>query len=74
MENGKICLSEDEIMEKKHYVLQYKKYPHGGGWVTFDRKYDTYEEAEAARQKTLTPSSYRVAESYTVVRYKAVKK
>ncbi len=62
-------------MNERHYVLQYNRY-HGecNNWETVSRRYDTYEEAEAARQKMPAPSCYRVAESYTVTRYKAVKK
>ena len=61
-------------MEKKHYVLQWRKYPHSNNWETISRTYPTYEEAEAARLRMPAPSCYRVAESYTVIRYKAVKK
>ena len=60
-------------MNEKHYVLQYKRYPHSNQWETISRQYATYAEAEARRLQMPAPSSYRVAESYTVVRYKAVK-
>lgn len=44
------------------------------GWVTLDSKqYDTLEEARAAYNKLLFKSDYRIAEAYTVVRYKPVK-
>lgn len=60
----------------KHYILQYNRY-HGDKytkWENLSREYDTFEEAEAARLKMPAPNCYRVAESYTVVRYKAVRK
>ncbi len=60
-------------MDKKHYVLQGRHFPHSNNWETLYCKYDTYEEAEAARLRLPAPNTYRVAESYTVVRYKAVK-
>lgn len=60
-------------MNKKHYVLQFRRYPHSNNWDTVSRPYATFEEAEAARLRMPAPSCYRVAESYTVVRYKAVK-
>lgn len=62
-------------MTEKHYILQYNRY-HSDKYTTWEnqpRKYDTYAEAEAARLKMPAPSCYRVAESYTVVRYKAAK-
>ena len=61
-------------MNEKHYVLQFRRYPHSNNWQTVSRRYDTYEEAEAARLRMPAPSCYRVAESYTVIRYKAVKR
>ena len=63
-------------MEKKHYVLQFCRYPKEKyvSWETLAGRYDTYEEAEATRLRMPAPSCYRVAESYTVIRYKAVKK
>lgn len=63
-------------MHEKHYVLQYNRYPDDKytSWEVASRPYATYEEAEAARQKMPAPSCYRVAESYVVIRYKAVKK
>ena len=61
-------------MEKKHYVLQFRKYPHSDKyWVTMAGEYKTAEEAEGVRLRMPVPSWYRVAESYTVIRYKAVK-
>ena len=60
-------------MEEKHYVVQFRRYPHSNVWGTVSGPYATIEEAEAARQKMPCPSSYRVAESYVQIRYKAVK-
>lgn len=60
-------------MDEKHYVLQYRKYPHSNTWETCSRPIKTYEQAEALRKRMPAPSLYRVAESYTVIRYKAVK-
>lgn len=62
-------------MSNKHYILQYNRY-HGDKytkWENLPRKYDTFAAAEADRLKTPAPSCYRVAESYTVVRYKEAK-
>ncbi len=61
------------VSEQKHYVLQYRKYPQSNKWETLAMKHDSYEEAEARRQQMIAPHLYRVAESYTVVRYRAVK-
>ena len=61
-------------MYEKHYVLQYKRYPHSNEWYTVSREYKTFEEAEARRQQMPAPNSYRVAESYIVIRYKAAKR
>lgn len=61
----------------KHYVLQWKP-DSNRPWITLDRKYPTLEVAEnimeAKRKADLPCAKWRVAESYTVVRYKAVKK
>lgn len=63
-------------MYEKHYVLQFNRYHNDKytPWETVSAPYKTYEEAEAARLRMPAPSCYRVAESYIVVRYKAVKK
>lgn len=43
-------------------------------WTTLDsRPFDTLEEAKAALTAKAFPSLYRIAEAYTVTRYKAVK-
>lgn len=62
----------------KKYVIQIytrkRKSDYRLGWVTLDSKqYDTLEEARAAYNKILFKSDYRIAEAYTVVRYKPVK-
>ena len=60
-------------MYEKHYVLQLKRYTWDDKqWITLEEKYKTYEEAESARLKRAFPMEYRVAESYVVIRYKAV--
>lgn len=63
-------------MYEKHYVLQYRQYPHGGKWITLNVPFKTFEEAEARRQKMPAPGTYRVAESYVVtsIRYKPVQR
>lgn len=60
-------------MYEKHYVLQFEPYPHSNHWYALSHIYKTAEQAEAVRQSMPTPSLYRVAESYVVIRYKAVK-
>ena len=60
-------------MYEKHYVLQRKRHPWDDShWDTVGTAYKTYDEAEADRLKKMFPKEYRVAESYVVVRYKAV--
>lgn len=63
-------------MYEKHYVLQYNRYHDDKytSWETVSKQYATYKEAEAARLNMPAPNCYRVAESYVVIRYKAVKK
>lgn len=63
------------MLPEKHYVLQYNRYHDDKytSWKTLPCKYSSFAEAEAARKRMLGPSCYRVAESYIVVRYKAVK-
>lgn len=56
-----------------YYVLQFKVHDWDNKWETAPGKYGTITEAEAARQKKPFPSYYRIAEAYTVIRYKAVK-
>lgn len=62
-------------MNDKHYVIQWKKYPWDDKhWEVVSGQFKTYEEAEARRLRMPDPNQHRVAESYIVVRYKAVKK
>ena len=58
-----------------YFVLQMKKYAWDEKhWETLDGKhYATAEETEEARRKKPSPQLYRVAQAYTVIRYKAVK-
>lgn len=64
-------------MSKKHYVIQWKL-DSRGKWITLDNyKFPTLEAAteimEKKRAAGLPCEKWRIAESYTVVRYKAVK-
>lgn len=62
-------------MNAKHYVLQFRRYQYSDKlWDTVSGPYKTLDEAENARLRMPAPSMYRVAESYTVTRYKAVKR
>lgn len=61
-------------MEKTYFVLQCVTYRDGKRlWTTMEGEYDTAEEAEGVRLLLPIPDNYRVAEAYTVTRYKAVK-
>ena len=61
-------------MEKTYYVLQCLVYSNGKKqWLTMAGEYETAEEAEGVRLLLPIPDNYRVAEAYTVTRYKAVK-
>lgn len=62
----------------KRYVIQL--YTHKSlhdwthKWVTLESmQYDTLEEAREAFDRLPIKTDYRIAEAYTVVRYKAVK-
>ena len=57
----------------KRYVIQYKLSPWDTAWVTGPKQFDTLEEAKAAFDKLPIKADHRIAEAYTVVRYKAVK-
>lgn len=57
----------------KHYVIQFKIKPWDTKWVTGATRYDTLEEARAAFGKLSDKRDHRIAEAYTVVRYKPVK-
>lgn len=59
-------------MSEGRYVLQFR-FRDWDKWETVPGKYDTVEEAEAVRRKRPFPNHYRIAEAYTVTRYKAVK-
>lgn len=57
----------------KRYVLQYKKYRRDNWQVVPGREYDTLEEARAAFEALPFKTGCRIAESFSQVRYKAVK-
>lgn len=59
---------------EKIYVLQMKEKPWSNKWVTLEGKYESAEAAEKERQTKIIPNEYRVAEAYTVIRYKPIKK
>ena len=56
----------------KKYVLQMQAHAWDTRWITLDFEFDTLEEAKAALAQRPGPG-YRVAEAYTVTRYKPVK-
>lgn len=56
----------------KKYVLQMRNSPWKNTWTTLV-SFDTLEEAKAAYDQKSPKTQYRVAEAYTVTRYKAVK-
>ena len=57
----------------KRYVLQ-RKDPWSYHWETLEhRQYDSLEEARQAIEQMPFKSEYRIAEPYTVTRYRAVK-
>lgn len=56
------------------FVIQYLSYPSWHNkWVAYREKYSTLEEAKAAFEKLQFKSEHRIAEEYTVTRYKVVK-
>ena len=57
----------------KRYVLQMRAHSWDTSWITLGLGYDTLEEAKAALAWRAPKSLYRIAEAYTVIRYKAVK-
>ena len=61
-------------MEEKHYVIQWLK-PSENKWENFPSKYPTLVAAQEAarRARYKLGKGYRIAESFTVVRYKPVK-
>ena len=54
------------------YALQMKEH-RTEKWVTLSEPFDTLEQAKAALAERRPQSLYRIAEAYTVVRYKPVK-
>ena len=61
-------------MEEKHFVIQYLK-PVDNKWESFPTKYPTLIAAKEAAKRSRYPlgRTYRIAESYTVLRYRPVK-
>lgn len=62
----------EEVM--KRFVIQRKKHSWDTAWIMIERlQYDTLEEAKAAFEGLPIKADHRIAESYTVTRYKAVR-
>ena len=58
----------------KRFVIQMKKKPWDTAWVTIQAlQFDTLEEAMEAFDKLPIKADHRIAETYTVTRYKAVR-
>ena len=57
----------------KKYVLQMRDYPWKNTWTTLGLPFNTLEEAKTAYAQKSPKTQYRIAEAYTVTRYKAVK-
>lgn len=57
----------------RRYVLQMRVHSWDTRWTTLGFTFDTLEEAKAALAWRTPKSLYRIAEAYTVIRYKAVK-
>ena len=58
----------------KRYVLQRRENPWSRHWETLEhRQYDSLEEARQAIEQMPFKSEYRIAEPYTVTRFRAVK-
>lgn len=58
----------------KKYVLQRRAHPWSNHWETMEHlQFDTLDEAQQALSRMPFRSEYRIAEAYTVTRYKAVK-
>lgn len=55
----------------KKYALQMKPKEWKNTWITFD-EFDTIEEAKEAYDSLPIKAGYRIAESYTVTRYKTI--
>ena len=56
----------------KKYVVQMRKNSWSKEWVVRS-EHDTLEEAKAELESIPLKAGYRIAEAYTVIRYKAVK-
>ena len=55
------------------YVIQYLDYPPWKNkWMPTKKRYPTLKEAQAAFNALPIKSDHRIAEEYTVVRYKAI--
>lgn len=58
----------------KRYVLQRRDHPWSNHWETLEYlQYDSLEDARQALSRMAFRSEYRIAEPYTVTRYRAVK-
>ena len=55
------------------YVLQWRVHHWENKWTTGRKKYPTLKEAQDAFDNLPFKSDYRIAEEYTVTRYKAVR-
>lgn len=56
----------------KKYVIQMRENSWSKEWVVRS-EHDTLEEAKAELESIPLKAGYRIAEAYTVIRYKAVK-
>lgn len=55
------------------FVIQYLTYPEWHHkWAAAPERYSTLEEAKAAFDKLPMKCGYRIAEEYTVIRYKPI--
>lgn len=56
------------------YVIQFRKFEWDPWKLCPGYEFDTLEEAMEALERIQFKSGYRIAEAYTVTRYKAVKR
>ncbi len=57
-----------------YFVIQSKVHPWDTTWNTWtNRRFATLEEAQAAFEALPVKTDHRIAEAYTVVRYKPVR-
>lgn len=57
-----------------YYVIQSKKHSWDTAWITWpNRQFATLDEAKAAFEALPIKTDHRIAEAYTVTRYKPVK-